>query len=99
MNDSTTVVDDGGQSDAVDAVTRQQVVRVMFDALGIRPSVATTLRATFDIATQSTTASADFGFGSGLLSCRTVRRSRRCAGRHRRVGYPRIDCTRGRRLR
>jgi ketosteroid isomerase-like protein len=33
MNDTTTVVDDGGQSDAVDAVTRQRVVRAMFDAL------------------------------------------------------------------
>jgi ketosteroid isomerase-like protein len=33
MNDTTTVVDDGGQSDAVDAVTRQQVVHAMFDAL------------------------------------------------------------------
>ena len=33
MNDATTVVDDGGQSDAVDAVTRQRVVRAMFDAL------------------------------------------------------------------
>jgi ketosteroid isomerase-like protein len=33
MNDTTTVVDDGGQSDAVDAVTREQVVRAMFDAL------------------------------------------------------------------
>jgi ketosteroid isomerase-like protein len=33
MNDITAVVDDGGQSDAVDAVTRQQVVRAMFDAL------------------------------------------------------------------
>ena len=33
MNDATTVVDDGGQSDAVDTVTRQRVVRAMFDAL------------------------------------------------------------------
>jgi ketosteroid isomerase-like protein len=33
MNDAATVVDDGGQSDAVDAVTRQRVVRAMFDAL------------------------------------------------------------------
>jgi ketosteroid isomerase-like protein len=33
MNDATTVVDDGGQSDAVDAMTRQRVVRAMFDAL------------------------------------------------------------------
>ena len=33
MNDATTVVDDGEQSDAVDAVTRQRVVRAMFDAL------------------------------------------------------------------
>jgi ketosteroid isomerase-like protein len=33
MNDATTVVDDGGQSDTVDAMTRQRVVRAMFDAL------------------------------------------------------------------
>jgi ketosteroid isomerase-like protein len=33
MNDTTTVVDDGGQSDTVDAVTRQRIVRAMFDAL------------------------------------------------------------------
>jgi ketosteroid isomerase-like protein len=33
MNDATTVVDDGGQSDAVDLMTRQRVVRAMFDAL------------------------------------------------------------------
>ncbi len=33
MNDTTTAVDDAGQSNAVDAVTRQQVVRAMFDAL------------------------------------------------------------------
>ena len=33
MNDTTTVVDGGAQSDAVDAVTRQRVVRAMFDAL------------------------------------------------------------------
>jgi ketosteroid isomerase-like protein len=33
MNDATTIVDDGGQLDAVDAVTRQRVVRAMFDAL------------------------------------------------------------------
>ena len=33
MNDTTTVVDGGEQSDAVDAVTRQRVVRAMFDAL------------------------------------------------------------------
>jgi ketosteroid isomerase-like protein len=33
MNDTTTIIDDGGQSDAVDAVTRQRVVRAMFDAL------------------------------------------------------------------
>ncbi|MCU1693990.1 MAG: ketosteroid isomerase-like protein [Mycobacterium sp.] len=33
MSDATTVVDDGGQSDTVDAMTRQRVVRAMFDAL------------------------------------------------------------------
>ena len=33
MNDTTTVVDDGGQPDAVDALTRQRVVRAMFEAL------------------------------------------------------------------
>lgn len=33
MNDTTTIVDDGGQTDAVDAVTRQQVVRAMFNSL------------------------------------------------------------------
>jgi ketosteroid isomerase-like protein len=33
MNDTTAVVDDGAQSDTVDAVTRQRVVRAMFDAL------------------------------------------------------------------
>jgi ketosteroid isomerase-like protein len=33
MNDATTVVDDGGQSDAVDSDPRQRVVRAMFDAL------------------------------------------------------------------
>ena len=33
MNDTTTVVDDGEQSHAVDTVARQRVVRAMFDAL------------------------------------------------------------------
>ena len=33
MNDTTTVADDGAQSDTVDAVTHQRVVRAMFDAL------------------------------------------------------------------
>jgi ketosteroid isomerase-like protein len=33
MNDTTPVADDGAQSYTVDAVTRQEVVRAMFDAL------------------------------------------------------------------
>ena len=33
MNDTTALVDDGEQSDTVDALTHQRVVRAMFDAL------------------------------------------------------------------
>lgn len=33
MNDTTTIVDSGGQSNAVGGATRQRVVRAMFDAL------------------------------------------------------------------
>jgi hypothetical protein len=88
----------------IDLRIAQQVVVSDGDGLvGIRPAVATTLRATFDITTPSQPPSlfcqSSLGFDSALLLCRTIPRSRRCPGGHRRVAYPRIDCAHGRRLR